>query len=127
MRWIFLVNLGRLLLKALELRIPVMIFTFYRSPEDQLKEFLGGRSRTQKGMHPLYLAVDLAVWDDMDGDKIVDKDEIRWSDDPRYTTLGQYWESLGGVWGGRWKDPHDIYHYEYSDKMSSSRLPSEIV
>jgi hypothetical protein len=37
--------------------------------------------------------------------------------DPRYTTLGQYWESLGGVWGGRWKDPFDPYHFEWSKEM----------
>jgi hypothetical protein len=117
MRWVFLLNVGRLLLKAHELGIPVIIFTFWRSPEDQVKEFYAGRSRTISGLHPRWLAIDLALWDDMDKDGTVDKVEIRWERDPRYTTLGQYWESLGGVWGGRWKDPYDPYHFEWSDQM----------
>jgi hypothetical protein len=61
--------------------------------------------------------VDIAVVDDLDGDQVIDKNEIRWSMDPRYTTLGQYWESLGGVWGGRWKEPFDPYHFEWSETM----------
>jgi hypothetical protein len=117
MRWIFLFNFGRLLLKAYELGIQVIAFTFYRSPEDQIKEFEAGRSRKIDGLHQRWLAIDLAIVDDFDKDFVVDKDEIRWSNDPRYTTLGQYWESLGGVWGGRWKDPHDIYHFEWSKEM----------
>jgi len=117
MRWIFLVNVGRLLLKAHELGIPVIVFTFYRSPKDQWNEFNAGRSRTTEGLHPRWLAIDLALWEDMDKDGTVDKDEIRWKMDPRYTILGQYWEFLGGVWGGRWKDPFDPYHFEYSDQM----------
>lgn len=117
MRWIFLVNVARLLLKAHELGIRVMIFTFWRSPEDQVKEFNAGRSRTKEGLHPRWLAIDLGLWDDLDEDLVVDKDEIRWSNDPRYTTLGQFWESLGGIWGGRWKDPFDPYHFEWSIMM----------
>jgi len=117
MRWIFLVNLGRLLLKAGDLGIRVIVFTFYRSPEDQAKEFDAGRSRTKNGYHPLWLAVDLAIQDDANKDLIANKDEIRLKMDPRYLKLGSYWESLGGVWGGRWKDPRDAYHFEWSSKM----------
>jgi hypothetical protein len=117
MRWVFLINLARLAVKAYELGIPFIVFTFWRSPEDQVKEYDAGRSRTINGLHPRWLAIDLALWDDMNKDGTVDKNEIRWSFDPRYTTLGQYWESLGGVWGGRWKDPCDPYHFEWSDQM----------
>jgi len=117
MRWVFLVNLARLLIRAYELGISVIVFTFWRSPEDQVKEFNTGRSRTILGLHPKWLAIDLAIWDDRDDDWCVDKEEIRWSFDPRYTTLGQYWESLGGVWGGRWRDPCDPYHFEWSKEM----------
>ena len=117
MRWVFLVNVGKLIRRAYELGIPVIIFTFHRTPEDQRKEFEAGRSRTLDGLHPLWLAVDLALWDDVDKDGRVDVNEILWNNDPRYTTLGQYWESLGGVWGGRWKDPCDPYHFEWADGM----------
>jgi hypothetical protein len=117
MRWIFLVNLARLLTQAAELGISIIIFTFYRSLEDQIKEFEAGRSRTLNSLHTRWLAIDLALWDDLNENLIVDKDEIRWSNNSRYTTLGQYWESLGGVWGGRWKDPFDPYHFEWSVEM----------
>jgi len=117
MRWTFLVNLARLLTQATELGISVIAFTFYRSPEDQIKEFDSGRSRTLNSLHQKWLAIDLALWEDVDSDGNVDKEEIRWKADPRYVTLGQYWESLGGVWGGRWKDPCDPYHFEWSKEM----------
>lgn len=119
MRWVFLVNVGRLLLKARELGIPVIVFTFHRSAEEQASEFAAGRSRSMTGFHPLWLAIDLALFQDMDHDGKVDKDEIRWRMDPRYITLGQYWESLGGVWGGRWKDPFDPYHFQWAEGMQS--------
>jgi D-alanyl-D-alanine carboxypeptidase-like protein len=31
-----------------------------------------------------------------------------------YEKLGVFWESLGGKWGGRWKEPHDPGHFELS-------------
>lgn len=117
MRWIFLVNLGRLFDRARELGISIIIFTFYRSPEDQVKEFHAGRSRTVSGYHPMWLAVDLALWEDLNSDGVVNKEEIRWKVDPRYVTLGQYWESLGGVWGGRWTDPYDPFHFQWSKDL----------
>lgn len=117
MRWFFLVNVARLLLKARELGIPVIVFTFWRSPEDQLKDFNAGRSRTKDGLHPKWLAIDLATWVDINKDGVVNKDEIRWSGDPHYTALGEFWEGLGGVWGGRWKDPCDPYHFQWGESM----------
>jgi len=118
MRWIFLVNLARFLTQAEKLGIPLIMFCFYRSPADQKKEYEAGRSRTLWGKHQGWLAVDVAIWDDKDLDLIVDVDEIRWKNDDRYSTLGVYWEFLGGVWGGRWKDPVDPYHFEVGPKMT---------
>lgn len=118
MRFIFLVNIGRLFLKARELCIPFIVFTFFRSGRDQLDEFRAGHSRVEFGKHQQWLAIDIAIWDDLDEDQVIDKDEIRFNNDPRYQILGEYWESLGGVWGGRWKDPHDPFHFEYGDKLT---------
>jgi len=112
MRWKFLYMVGALLGFAFIKGIQVLCFTFYRSPEDQLKEYMSGKSRTKIGKHPSWLAIDLAVVDDVDHNLVVDKDEIRWSKDPRYEILGVFWESIGGTWGGRWKDPLDPYHFE---------------
>jgi hypothetical protein len=112
MRWKFLSRIGLLFIFAYFKGINIICFTFYRSPEDQVFEFKAGRSRTAVGKHPQWLAVDLAVVDDIDADLVVDKEEIRWSMDPRYESLGSFWESIGGTWGGRWEDPKDPYHFE---------------
>ncbi len=106
----FLYNLGLLLVWCESKDISLICFTFYRSPEQQKIEYDAGRSRVLHGKHQDWLAIDLALWDDLDKDGRVDKDEIRWKNDPRYLQMGEYWESLGGTWGGRWKNPHDPYH-----------------
>ena len=112
MRWKFLSMVGLLLVFAWFKGIKVVCFTLWRSPADQLAELNAGRSRTPTGKHPRWLAIDLAIVDDEDADLVVDKEEIRWSSEPRYEILGVFWESIGGVWGGRWKDPKDPYHFE---------------
>lgn len=119
MRWVFLINLARLSARAFELGISFIVFTFYRSPVDQAIEFNAHRSRVAVSLHQSWLAIDLALWEDLNLDGTVNKDELHWNFDPRYNTLGQYWESLGGVWGGRWKDPCDPYHFEWSDQMKA--------
>jgi hypothetical protein len=112
MRWKFLSMVGLLLTFAWFKGIKVICFTFYRSSGDQRDEFNAGRSRTLTGKHPVWLAMDLAIVDDNDSDLVVDKEEIRWTVDPRYEILGIFWESIGGIWGGRWRDPKDPYHFE---------------
>lgn len=112
MRWKFLWMVGALLVFAWMKGYKLLCFTFYRSLADQLKEYDAKRSRTKTGKHPFWLAIDLAIIDDLNGDLVIDKDEIRWSNDPRYEILGVFWESIGGTWGGHWKDPHDQYHFE---------------
>jgi len=108
----FLKNIAHLITQADLLGIKLICFTFYRSPEDQLKEYRAGRSKIKFGKHQQWLAMDFAIVDDLNQDGIINKDDIRWNDDDRYTLLGEYWEMLGGIWGGRWKNPHDIYHFE---------------
>jgi len=33
-----------------------------------------------------------------------------------YEKLGKFWESIGGVWGGRFKKRYDPYHFEHAEK-----------
>lgn len=106
---------GFLLLFAWYKGIKVICFTFYRSPEDQKKEFEAGRSRVLDGKHQKWLAIDLCIVDDLDEDLVVDREELHWETDPRYTELGLFWELIGGIWGGRWKDPRDPYHFEIKE------------
>lgn len=88
-------------------QIEFIITAFYRTPEEQNKLFREGKSKCDgykvKSRHQLWRAVDVAV---------VVNDEIIWEGE-EYKQLGEHWESLGGVWGGRWKDPAgDLYHFE---------------
>ena len=108
----FLHNIGKLLVWCKDYEVDLVCFTFFRSQEQQQIEVDAGRSRTLNSKHTKWLAMDFALWDDVDEDGSVDKDELRWKNDPRYASMGEYWESLGGTWGGRWASLNDIYHFE---------------
>ena len=56
-------------------------------------------------------AVDFAVAIDPDGPAGPLKPRIDWDDERRYRQMGEIAESLGLVWGGRWKRP-DLCHVE---------------
>ncbi len=97
-----------------DLKIKLICFTFWRSPEDQLKEFQAGRSAVTHGKHQNWLAKDYALFDDVDNDWICDQNEIIWKYDQRYQKMGDLWVNrYGGIWGGVWQKPRgDIYHFE---------------
>ncbi len=99
-------NLGKLAQYAYENDIDFIITSFSRTPEEQNKLYKEGKSKCDgyaiKSRHQLWRAFDVAVIRD---------GEIVWEGD-EYTRLGEYWESLGGVWGGRWASLNDIYHFE---------------
>jgi len=100
-----------------EAKILIACFTFWRSPEQQLIEYNAKRSKLKYGKHQEWRAKDYMVVEDLDGDLIIDKNEIRWSfnpnhpDDP-YLKLGIEWEKRGGIWGGRFENLFDCYHFE---------------
>ena len=33
-----------------------------------------------------------------------------------YRELGEFWEAIGGTWGGSWKKP-DVYHFELRGRI----------
>ena len=96
--------------------IEFIIWTFYRSHTEQ--NLLYQRGRTEEGkiitncdgyakqsMHQKWLAIDVLII--KDGAAV-------WDYVPEYDRLGEIWEALGGVWGGRFKSPSgDVYHFEY--------------
>jgi hypothetical protein len=109
----FLELFGQLCALALEHQIKFIVWTFDRSASEQ--NALYQRGRTQPGPivtncdgfikmseHQKWLAADLAV---------VKNGEWEWAEIPEYHDLGEYWESLGGVWGKRFGDLNDIYHF----------------
>lgn len=52
-------------------------------------------------LHLIRLAVDLNLF----------KDGVYQTDSGAYAPLGEYWESLGGSWGGRFKTRPDGNHF----------------
>lgn len=105
---IFIKALTELFVYAHLRRIDVVILHLYRTPEEQRRLYAQGLTKTLMSKHLQGLAIDLAVLKD----GVVVLDPIR-----EYEVLGEFWEEQGGVWGGRWKDPWDIYHFEYSDNL----------
>ena len=74
----------------------------YRDEDTQRKMVEKGLSKTMKSKHLERLAIDLNLF--VHGKYTTNPDD--------YKPLGEYWESLGGVWGGRWK-MRDANHFEY--------------
>lgn len=94
-------KLGQLLCKASDLKTPVFILEMYRSQETQAAYFARGVSKTLNSYHLKGLAVDLIFLDDVNDDYTVNYTP------EQYRALGEYWESIGGVWGGRFGDDRE--------------------
>jgi len=111
----FIQTLARFISQAEAEQISFIIWTHYRSPQDQNYLYQQGRTRPGKILtnadghillseHQKWLAVDILV--------IKDGAQL-WDHEPEYDRLGEIWESLGGTWGGRWHSPSgDIFHFE---------------
>ena len=79
-----------------------------RSYERQKELLAAGKSQTLRSRHLTGHAVDLAIWEDRDADKVVDVDEISWKF-PRYMALADLVKETAadlGIpieWGGDWQ------------------------
>ena len=90
--------LGQLLVQAILIGTPVVILELYRSIETQKQYVARGASKTLNSRHIEGLAVDLAFLEDIEDDG-----KINFSAE-KFRILGEYWESIGGRWGGRFGD-----------------------
>lgn len=73
-------------------------FTFgegFRTPEQAALNAARGIG-TKNSLHTIRLACDLNLF--VAGEYITDGGH------PAYKVLGEYWESIGGAWGGRFRD-----------------------
>lgn len=95
---VFARMLGKLLCKATDVGMPVLILEMYRSLETQRAYVARGASKTLNSKHLEGLAVDLVFLEDLKDDG-----KINYSPE-KYKPLGEFWESLGGRWGGRFGD-----------------------
>lgn len=88
-----------------------------RSYTRQRELFLAGKSQTMHSRHLTGHAVDLAVWEDRDQDKVVDADELSWKF-PAYKALADHIKAIAKeldiqiVWGGDWVTLKDGPHFE---------------
>jgi hypothetical protein len=90
----------RLIDKAFALGYEVTLGDAYRDPRlfGQPGEFKGYGTKSSK--HKLRLAIDLNLF----------KDGKYLQETTDHKVLGEWWESQGGIWGGRFKDGN---HYEW--------------
>ena len=93
-----------------------------RTLERQRELFLAHKSQTMNSRHLIgkdFLghAVDLAIWEDRDEDKVVDADELSWKF-PAYKDLADKMKEAAkelGIpikWGGDWTTLKDGPHFE---------------
>lgn len=112
----FWLMVAKLIIKATELGTPIFILEWTRSEATQRANVAKGASKTMKSYHLVGLAVDIVFVADM-----MDDGKLNFKADA-YKELGEYWETLGGVWGGRWgDDPNtsriegwDSGHFQYN-------------
>lgn len=107
---------AKLILFAWEkLGLKLVRLEWLRSSAQQAINVAKGLSETMESDHCVGLASDFCFLGD-----ILDDGKINW-DLERYRPLGEYWESLGGRWGGRFGQKQgkagklgwDCGHFEY--------------
>ena len=90
----FVQMVGRLIFWAYDNGYELSFGEAYRTPEQAARD-----AQTNKGifhsLHTLRLAVDFNLF--VNG-------EYQWKSE-MYQPLGEYWESIGGSWGGRFSKP----------------------
>lgn len=89
----FAVRAARLILKAYELGYEVTLGDAYRDPRAPYG--------SKRSMHRQRLAIDLNLF--KDGSYLQATED--------HKELGEWWESIGGVWGGRFRQG-DGNHYQ---------------
>jgi peptidoglycan L-alanyl-D-glutamate endopeptidase CwlK len=94
----FWLKVAQVMLKAAEWRTPIVILDWDRTAEEQMRLVERGASKTLNSKHISGLAVDFAFLDDIEDDGT-----INW-DNEKYRPLGEYAESIGLTWGGRFGD-----------------------
>lgn len=104
----FTTALGKLLRWAWAHDLYVAMDWVKRDVETQTRMVNAGLSKTMKSLHLNALAVDLLLFY-LDGTTY---QYISDGNHPGYKKLGERWEDLGGVWGGRWEFK-DSGHFQW--------------
>lgn len=102
----FFEMIARLSLYAQSKGIYLLPTCFKRARARQLVLRAQGKSKVKRSFHQDWLAMDFVI---------VIAGELMWARSKDYEDLGEEWERMGGVWGGRWKTINDIYHFQEGD------------
>lgn len=91
-----------LILRAVEMGYQVTLGDAYRDPRAHGAHGVAGGYGSANSFHKLRLAIDLNLF--KDGEYLEGTDAHR--------PLGEWWESVGGTWGGRFRDGN---HYSLGE------------
>ena len=98
----FSIMVANLILYALQEGYGLTFGEAYRTKDQQALYFKSGHSRVKYSKHQDRLAVDFNLF--IDGKYVTDKEQ--------YRKIGEYWESDGGRWGGRFGVKKEDYDTE---------------
>jgi peptidoglycan LD-endopeptidase CwlK len=103
-----------LLARLVEAGIPVMIVDTLRTPEEHAANLAAGTSWIKHSKHLDGDAIDIAPFEQY---QLYGPDKLQWNAaDPVWQRIGAIGESLGLIWGGRWKTKKDMGHFERHDR-----------
>lgn len=103
-----------LIARIVEARIPIVIVNTRRTMAEQALNIANGVSWTKNSKHLTGDAIDLCPYEVY---QLHGPDKLHWdSEDPIWLQIGKIGESLGLVWGGRWKQK-DMGHFEFKDDL----------
>jgi hypothetical protein len=97
----FSLAVAKLILKAYEMGYEVSLGDAYRDPRLHGEMGVGKGYGRPSSTHKLRLAIDLNLF----------KDGVYLPNTSDHQALGEWWESQGGSWGGRFNDGN---HYSFS-------------
>lgn len=106
-----------LLARCCEQGIPVVIVDTLRTPEEHAVNLAKGVSWTTRSKHLTGDAIDIVPFEQYQAHG---PDKLLWNaNDPIWQRVGQIGESLGLIWGGRWKQK-DMGHFELPSTVKAS-------
>ena len=103
-------------------RASFVIIEGLRTKARQAQLLAAGKSRTMNSRHITGHAIDFVPWNDKDGDRVLDSDEISWKL-ADFTPIADVFKEEARkmrvriVWGGDWAQFRDGPHIELSREM----------
>jgi hypothetical protein len=114
----FFEMIARLSIYAQTKGLALMPFGFFRTAAAQIINLIKGTSSIKRSFHQDWLAIDFVI---------IKNGEAQWERSADYEDLGLYWESMGGIWGGRWNTINDIYHFQHGVAFENITLVSRFL